>query len=169
MSTLKPLYGSNTALAVTALQSLANSATAGWKSALIDNTANLADDYEIFVKLTTANTAPASPATASVYICPASYDGSAWNYSDAGTTTLPSSGDAAYTVAFSSITSANDLVLLGTLSYATQNMTMQKTMLLSSVFATMPQGFSIIIINNTGAALSTSCVVNVLPIQITVA
>ena len=57
MASVNIAYGTYTALAVTALQSLASSATAGWKSLLVDNQTSVkALDYEVFVKLTTANT-----------------------------------------------------------------------------------------------------------------
>jgi hypothetical protein len=39
-------------------------------------------------------------------------------------------------------------------------MVMQKVMFLGDLFKSMPDGFSIIILNNSGAALSTGCVVN---------
>jgi hypothetical protein len=47
-------------------------------------------------------------------------------------------------------------------------MTMQGNFLLSNAFGlNMPEGFSLIIINFTGAALSTSCVVSYEAINIT--
>lgn len=153
-------YGSYTAVTVTNLQSLTSSATAGWQSGRIDNqTSAKALDYEIFVKLTTANTAPAAPSEAYVYISTAmtTDGGSTWLHADGGTATLPSGSEGTYTIA-----SPNNLKLLGVLAYKTQNMTMQGSWNLSTVMGlgqSMPDGFSIIIINNTGAALSTSCVV----------
>lgn len=165
MATVSIAYGTYSALAVTALQSLASSQTVGWKSALVDNTSALALDYEIFVKLTTANTAPANDKAVYVYIVPAIKDGSAaFQYADGGTTTLPTSADATYTIA-----NPNDLDRLAVLSYTTQNMTMQKTMLLSSIYGpSMPEGFLVVIVNFSGAALSTLCVVGVKPITNTV-
>ena len=115
-------------------------------------------DYEIFVKLTTANTAPANDKAMYVYICPAitTDGGTTWLYSDGGTTTLPTGSEGTYTTA-----SPNDLKLLGVLSYTTQNMTCQGSFNLSSaVGQSMPDGFSIIINNFSGAALSTACVVS---------
>lgn len=165
-TTNKVSYGSYTAMTVTNLQSLASSATAGWQSARVDNqTSVLALDYEIFVKLTTANTAPANDKAAYVYVSPAitTDGGTTWLQSDGGTTTLPSGSEGTYTIA-----SPNDLKLLGVLSYTTQQMVMQGSFLLSNaVGQNMPDGFSIIIINFTGAALSTSCVVAYRAINIT--
>lgn len=168
MSSITQSYGTYTALAVTALQSLASSATVGWQSVRIDNqTAVDALDYEVVVKLTTANTVPANDKTAYVYVSPAmtTDGGTTWLHSDGGTATLPSSSDSAYTIA-----TPNDLILLGTLAYSTQNMTMQKVFPLSRAFgASMPDGFNIIIVNFTGAALSTACVVSYRAITNTVA
>jgi hypothetical protein len=157
MATQNIAYGSYTAVTVTALQSLASSATAGWQSGRISNVSTKAIDYNIFVKLTTANTAPANDKAAYVYISPAiSTDGgTTWLQSDGGTTTLPSGTEGTYTIA-----SPNNLKLLGVLSYTTQQMVMQGSFSLSgAVGLSMPEGFSIIIVNYTGAALSTSCVV----------
>lgn len=156
---------SYTTLTVTNLQSLASSATAGWQSTRVSNVANLALDYYVFVKLTTANTAPANDKAAYVYISPAiSTDaGTTWLQSDQGTTTLPTGAEGTTTIA-----SPNNLKLLGVLSYTTAQMIMQGGFLLSNAFGqNMPEGFSIIIINFTGAALSTSCVVSYEAINIT--
>lgn len=157
--TRKISYGSYTAMTVTNLQSLASSATAGWQSALVDNqTAVKAVDYEIFVKLTTANTAPANDKAAYIFACPAitTDGGSTWLYSDGGTATLPSGSEGTYTIA-----TPNDLKPLGVLSYTTQQMVMQGSFLLSNAVGQhMPDGFSIIIVQFTGAALSTGCVVS---------
>lgn len=157
MATQNISYGSYTAITVTNLQSLASSATAGWQSGRISNVSTKALDYNIFVKLTTANTAPANDKAAYIYVSPAiSTDGgTTWLQSDGGTTTLPSGSEGTYTIA-----SPNNLKLLGVLSYTTQQMVMQGSFNLSgAVGQSMPEGFSIIIINYTGAALSTSCVV----------
>lgn len=166
MAVLTQTYSSASTPAVTALQSLASSATVGWKSALIDNTSTQALDYEIYVSLTTANTAPANDKAAYVYICPAYKDsGTTFRYSDGGTATLPTSGDASYTIA-----SPNDLRLLGVLSYTTQQQVMQGVFNLSNAVGnSMPDGFLIIIVNFTGAALSTGCVIEYKSITNTIA
>lgn len=166
--TSKTAYGSYTAMTVTNLQSLASSATGGWQSARVDNQTSVnALDYEIFVKLTTANTAPGSDKAAYVYISPAitTDGGTTWLHADQGTTTLPTGTEGTTTIA-----SPNNLKLLGVLSYTTQQMVMQGSFNLSNaVGRSMPDGFSIIIINFSGAALSTSCVVAYRAITNTVA
>lgn len=168
MAEIKQSYGSYTAMAVTNLQSLASSATAGWQSGKVDiQTSVKALDYEIFVKLTTANTAPANDKAMYVYICPfiTTDGGTTWLASDQGTGTLPTESEGTTTIA-----SPNDLKLLGVLNYTTQQMVCQGSFNLSNaVGASMPDGFSIIIVNYSGAALSTACVVSYRAITQTVA
>lgn len=162
-STQKPSIGATVVMTVTNLQSLASSATAGWQSLRVSNLATLANDYEIFVKLTTANTAPGSDKAAYVFICPfyTTDAGSTWFASSQGTATLPTGTEGTTTIA-----SPHNLRLLGVLNYSTAQMVLQDTFLLSNCFGNrMPDGFSIIIINFTGAALSTGCVVDYSPIN----
>lgn len=159
MATRNIAYGSYVAMTVTNLQSLASSATAGWQSARIDNQSSVkALDFEVVVKLTTANTAPANDKCAYIYISPAitTDGGSTFLQTDQGTTTLPTGSEGTTTI----VAGGGNLRPMGILAYSTQNMTMQGVFNLSSAVGnTMPDGFSIIIINYTGAALSTSCVV----------
>lgn len=158
MAAINIAYNQYIGLTTTNLQSLANSATVGWQSARIDNQTLInALDYEITIKLTTANTAPANDKAIYIYASPAGTidGGTTWLHCDGGTATLPSGTESAYT-----ITSPNDLVLLGVLNYTTQNMTCQKTFLLSNAFGFfMPDGFSLVIVNFSGAALGTGCTV----------
>jgi hypothetical protein len=147
-------YGTDTSMTVTALNSLANSATAGWQSIRVSNVSTRAKDYIIGIKLTMANTAPGNDKAAYVYICPfwTSDAGTTWYAASQGTTTLPTGAEGTTTIA-----SPNNLRLLGVLNYTTQNMVLQDTFRLSDVFGTtMPQGFSIIVINFTGAAIAAS-------------
>lgn len=159
MATKNIAYGTYTAMTVTSLQSLANSATAGWQSDRIDNQTSVkAIDYEFFIKLTTANTAPANDKAAYVYVSPAitTDGGTTWLHTDQGTTTMPTGTQGTTTI----VAGGGNMKLLGVLAYTTQNQTMQGSFNLSNaVGISIPDGFSIIIINYTGAALSTSCVV----------
>lgn len=162
-STQKPSIGATVVMTVTNLQSLASSATAGWQSLRVSNLATLATDYEIFVKLTTANTAPGSDKAAYIWICPfyTTDAGTTWLASSQGTATLPTGTEGTTTIA-----SPHNLRLLGVLNYTTQQMVLQDTFLLSNCFGNrLPDGFSIIITNFTGAALSTACVVDYSPIN----
>lgn len=165
MSTIEIKYGTPSVMTVTSLQSLASSSTAGWQSDKVSNLTEKALDYEVFVKLTTANTPPANDKCMYVYACPwYTQDGSTWNPASQGTTTLPSGSQGTSTIAL-----PNNLRLLGILSYTTQNATVQDTFLLSNAFGqNIPDGFSIVIINYSGAALSTGCIVANTPIKNTI-
>lgn len=158
MSTVKQEYGTYTAMTVTSLQSIASSISAGWQSDRVDLQTSVKPlDVEIFVKLTTANTAPANDKAMYVYICPmiTTDGGTTWLVSDQGTTTLPTGTQGTTTIA-----TPNNLKLAGVLSYTTTQMVCQGSFNLSNaVGLSMPDGFSIIILNFSGAALSTSCVV----------
>ena len=163
MAILKPSYGATVVMTVTNLQSLASSATVGWQSDKVSNLSALANDFEIFVKLTTANTAPANDKAMYVYVCPfyTTDAGTTWFAASQGTTTLPTGTEGASTIA-----SPNNLRLLGVLNYTTQNMTVQDTFMLSNAFGShLPDGWSVVIINFSGAALSTGCVVDYSPIN----
>jgi hypothetical protein len=166
MATQNISYGSTTVMTVTSLQSLASSATVGWQSDRVSNLTTKAIDYEIFVKLTTANTAPANDKAMYVWICPfyTTDAGTTWYASSQGTTTLPTGTQGASTIA-----QPNNLRLLGVLNYTTQQMVVQDTFLLSNCFgSSIPDGFSIIITNFSGAALSTGCIVDYSPITFTI-
>ena len=170
MAEQKIAYGTYTALTVTNLNSLANSATVGWQSARISNLATLALDYEILIRLDMANTAPANDRAVYVFISPAvtSDGGTTWYQADGGTTTLPSGTEGAYTIA--GTTTTNNLDLLRALSYTTADQVIQATVRLSDLYDTMPDGFQIIIVNFTGAAVAASGnIVAYRPITYTVA
>jgi hypothetical protein len=157
-------YGTYTSLTATHLNTLANSATNGWQSAVISNLTTLALDYEIFVSLPMANTAPAAPAAVYVYAAPAIWTGSAWLFADQGTTTLPTGVEGTTTIA-----AVNNLQLVGVFAYGTQDMVIQGFALLSNAIGqTMPDGYSLIGINQSGATTGTGCVVAVKPIYNTV-
>lgn len=141
-------------MTVTNLNSVANSATVGWQSIRVSNVSAKASDYKISVKLTMANTAPANDKAVYVYVCPhyTTDGGSTWLAASQGTTTLPTGSEGATTIA-----SPNNLRLLGVLSYTTQNMVLQDNFLISNAFGNvMPDGFQIIIIDYSGAAISAS-------------
>jgi len=156
-------YGSRTALVVTNLQSLASSATAGWQSAVIDNRTTAAIDYLFEFKFPMANTAPANDKAIYIFAVPAAHDGSGWIFADGGTTTMPSGSQGTYTIA--GITTTNNMTLLAVLAYTTQNQVVQGWASLSNALGqSMPQGFALVAIDFTGAALSTGCVIAYVPI-----
>jgi hypothetical protein len=159
LTTLNQQYGSYTALTVTNLQSLAISTSgpfSGWQSERVSNLGLLADDFEIFLRLSTANTAPANDKAVYVYAIPWIYDGTTWypgaNFS---TTTRPTGNEGTC-----SITDPNSMRGPIQLPYPTQNQPLDGCFLLSQLFGNaMPDGFSLAIRNNCGAALGTGCVV----------
>ncbi len=156
MATVNVAYGTYTALTITNLNSLASSATAGWQSARISNISTLALDYEIVIKLDMANTAPANDKAVYVYISPAvtTDGGTTWLQADGGTTTLPGGSEGTYTIG--GVTTTNNLDLLRALAYTAQDQVIQGVMRLSDLYDTMPDGFQIIIVNYTGAAVAAS-------------
>lgn len=162
-ATQKPSYGTTVVMTVTNLQSLASSATAGWQSVRVNNVSGLATDVEILVKLTSANTAPANDKAMYVFVVPwyTTDGGTTWFAASGGTATLPGGTEATYTIA-----SPHNLRLLGVLNYTTQQMVCQDVFLLSNAFGNrMPDGWSLVIINFSGAALSTGCVVDYTPLN----
>jgi hypothetical protein len=138
--------------AVTALISLANSATAGWKGAYIDNSANLyLDDLTYFI-FPLVNTAPANDKA--IYL---------FGYQGLDTTNFTTSGAAANDGTEAALTypnvttSAVVMPRIGTIPYTTQNVAF-----VSPVFsytgalglAVMPIYFGYGIINYSGMTLS---------------
>jgi hypothetical protein len=108
-------------LTITALNSLANSATAGWGSEAIDNTANLYLDYLTAIDLAAVNTAPASDKVFYVFTATA-----------LNTTDLPSTGandtflTTQATLTFPNVsTGPCVLPLLQAVPYVTQNVAIQ--------------------------------------------
>jgi hypothetical protein len=159
VSTNKVAYDTYTALTVTNLESLANDATdafGGWQSARVDNRTTLALDYEIFVHLPTAATAPANDQAGYVYLIPWTHDGSAWRAGgNFGTTTLPTGSEGT-----ASISDPNSMRLAATLPYKVTSQILQGAFSVASMLGWIPDGWSVAIRNCTGAALSTGCVVS---------
>jgi hypothetical protein len=166
LTTNKVSYGTLVSLVVTALQSLASSITAGWQSARVSNLVTQALDYKIAIKLPMANTAPANDKCVYVYISEAytTDGGTTWIHDDVGTATPPTGAEGTITV-LSNAVGQMSAKLLGILPYNTQNMTLQKVFMLSNAVGQfLPDGFSIIIVDFSGAALGTGCVVDITPI-----
>lgn len=168
MTTDNIAYGTYTAMTVTNLQSLANDATdvfAGWQSDRVDNqTTTKADDYEIRIHLTTANTSPANDSAAYVYLVPWMYDGSAWAAGgNFGTTTLPTGSEAT-----ANMSDPNSMKGPIAIPYKIAQQILQGWFTVGQLCGgVVPDGWSLAIRNCTGAALSTSCVVAYRPITYT--
>lgn len=170
MTTEQIAYGTYVALTVTNLQSLANDATdpfAGWQSARVSNLSLLADDFEIFVHLPTANTAPGSDQAAYVYLVPwiTTDGGTTWVAGgNLGTTTLPTG-----TEGTASISDPNSMRGPIVLPYKVAQQILQGSFTVGQLFGGLvPDGFSVVIRNSTGAALVTGCVVAHRPITYTI-
>lgn len=160
MATTALNLGTYTAMTVTNLQSLANDATdpfGGWQSARVANHSTLALDYEVFIDLSTAATAGANDKAAYAYIVPwiTTDGGTTWvaggNF---GTTTLPTGSEGT-----ASITEPNSMKFAQGMPYKDTSQRMQGSFSVASVCGFMPDGFSVVIRNCSGAALGTGCVV----------
>jgi len=163
-------YGTWTALTVTNLQSLAIDTTdpyAGWQSDRVDNQTTVkAVDVEVKILLSTAATAPANDSLVHVYAVPWMYDGSAWTPgANFGTTTRPTG-----TEGTASISDPNSMPHAISLPYKITSQPLDGFFSLAQLFGgVVPDGWSLAIRNNCGAALGTGCVVSYRPITYTTA
>lgn len=146
-------FGTDVQMTVTNLNSLASSQTAGWQSDRVDNTSLRAIDFQVNLKIDLANTAPANDKALYAYVIPWFYDGTTWTVgSDGGNATAPSGSEGTYTLA--TVNNAPSPVVL---NYNTADQVVYKQFNLSDIFGmSMPQGWSLVIINFTGAAIASS-------------
>lgn len=149
MTTVSMGYGTPVAMTVTNLNNLANSATAGWQSARVDNkSSEMAMAYQIDVEIALANTAAANDKCVYVFMVPWFYDGSTWHAgADGGTTTYPAGTEGTYTIA-----AGNSLVPLMVIPYVATQQVVHKACQINQP----PDGFSLVIINYSGAAIAGS-------------
>ncbi len=162
-TTDKPLYGTWVSMTTTSLSSMSNSQTVGWQSDRVDNqTTTLANDYEIVVDIPAFGaTAPANDKTVYVWVCPWIYDGSAWHPGgDLGTTTAVTGSQGAGTIAL-----PPNLYGAVTMNYTTQAMPLKKAFKLSQLGLDAFDGWSLVIIDFTGAAMPANCVVAYRPLN----
>lgn len=151
MFTSRQSLGSHVAFTVTNLTTLASSATAGWKSAFVDNTTILAEDYELNMMFTMPATSPANDKAVYIYLYAGYYDGSTWYYADGGTATAIDGNEGTYTIA-----SPNNLVLFEVLNYTTASMVIKMggRYIARAFGGKMPDGWGIVVVNYTGATFS---------------
>jgi len=144
MATVKEALAAAVSMTVTALNSLASSATAGWQSAVVDNSSDLALDALVQVVLDMANTAPANDKAVYVY----AYSGIGTNY------TNPCTGSEGTIT----ITNPNNLRPLGVLTYQTADEVIKSpVMSVAAAFGgVLPPKWGLVIINYTGAAVAAS-------------
>ena len=167
MTTTNIAYGTYTAMTVTNLQSLAIDTSdpyVGWQSAKVDNqTTTKAIDFEVQILLSTAATSPANDSAVYVYVVPWMYDGAAWTpMGNFGTTTRPTG-----TEGTASMSDPNSMKFAAGISYKVTSQPLDASFSIMSVCGFMPEGWSLAIRNNCGAALGTGCVVAYRPITYT--
>ena len=151
-TTLKPSYIASSALTSTALQSLASDTNllAGWSSAVIDNTSNLADDDQMSVVLEMGTT-PTVSTVVEIW---------AWSILD-DTPTYPDTItglQAAKTLTSTNVKTAGAFKLLGVITVdATTNRLYYFSASVAQAFGgNMPRKYGFFIVQNTGAAFNSS-------------
>jgi hypothetical protein len=152
MADIKEKFGTATAFTKTNAN-LASSATAGWKSNSIDNSANLYDDALVHVELAAVNTAPANSKAIFLYAY-ALVDGSGSAYTSSGDGT-PDGNEG--TITFPDVTAnAIPLPLLGVIPYPVQNKAINAgPFSVAKCFGgVLPPKWGICMINHSGMTLS---------------
>lgn len=154
MATRSIAYQAEQVFTTTNLQSLATSATAGWGSAVVDNTANLYLDALVQVVLAAVNTAPANSKALFVYA-----------YSGSNATDLTTTGSSGGTVGTQGALTFPDVTtlpvampLIGVVPYAVQN-----KLIVSPEFSVarafggvLPPYWGVALVNHTGMILAAS-------------
>lgn len=140
-------------MAVTALHSLASSATAGWSSPSVDNSSNLYLDAEVMIHLGAVNTAPGSDKAIYVFAY-GSTDGTI--FTSTGTSGGTVGTDGALT--FPSISTLPIVMpLLGVIPYPVQNKAIDAgPFYLSNAFRRLPLYWGVAVLNFSGMALAAS-------------
>lgn len=155
MSNVKEAFDTLASLTITNLNSLASSATAGWKSDAIDNTAGLFIDFLVQMKLAAVNTAPANNQAFYLFASGLLDDAGA-DYATTGASGGAPDGTEG-TLTFPSITAASiSLPLLGAIPYTTQNVA-----IVSPVFSVaalfggnIPPKFVLALLNYSGMTIA---------------
>jgi hypothetical protein len=139
---IKQAFGAEQTLTVTSLHSLASSATAGWQSAVIDNTTNLYLETEISIVLDFANTAPANSRGVYVYM-----------YRGVGTTyTNPATGTEGALTLLDVTANAQALQQVAFIPYTTADETVEYVFRVKD----LPPKWGLALMNHSGAALAAS-------------
>jgi hypothetical protein len=153
MATTNIAYGNDVQLTVTALNSNGGtSSTTAWESAIVDNRTTLAMDYQVHVQFTMASTATANDKAIYVYAIPWFNDGSAWfPGGDLGTTTALTGSQADCTLG-----ATHNLRLIKVINYVATGQLVQGHFNLSNALGDMPDGWSVVVHNYSGAAFAAS-------------
>lgn len=149
MADIKQALGSVTTLTVTNLHSLASSATAGWQSAVVDNTTNLYLDALVQIVLDFANTGASVSKGAYVY---------AYGGIESGVYSNPASGSEGAITLTDVTTTPQNLRMLGFIPYTTQDEVAESSpMSVAAAFGgVLPPFWGVVIMNHSGAALAAS-------------
>lgn len=166
MADIKEAFGSLINPTVTNLSGLGNSATAGWKSAAIDNSTNLYLDYLVQLTLTAVNTAPANNQAIYLFVS-GLVDSTGTAYAGTGAAAIDGNEGA---VTFPTILGPQNLLLLGIVPYITQNVAINsEPFSVADAFGGfVPQKFCLAAVNYSGMTLGTA-VLNVKGLYRTVA
>jgi hypothetical protein len=168
----QPSYGTEVIMTVTNLQSLAIDTVdpfAGWQSDRVANIGGtpagpLADDFEVHILLSTAATAPANDKAIYVYVIPWRYSGSAWTPSANFSTTTRPTGSEGTCV----LSEPNSMKPAPVIPYVITSQPLDLWFEIGQCCGgMMPDGWSLAIRNNCGAALGTGCVVAYRPMTFT--
>lgn len=148
MADVKLALSAVQSMTVTNLNSLASSATAGWQSAVVDNTTNLYEDALLQVIIDFANTAPANSKACYIF----GYAGLETTY------TNPASGTQGSITLLDVTTNAQAMPLIGVLPYTTADEVAEsRVMSVAAAFGgVLPPKWGVVIINHTGAAIAAS-------------
>jgi hypothetical protein len=149
MADVKAAYGSVQTMTVTNLHSLAPSTTAGWQSAVVDNTSDKFLDALVMIVADFANTAPSVSKMLLVY---------AYAGIESGVYTNPVTGSEGTITLANVDTTAQNLRLIGTIPYTTQDEIAEAApMSVAAAFGgVLPPYWGIVIMNRSGAALHSS-------------
>ena len=148
MASVKLAFGSVTSMTVTNLHSLASSTTAGWQSAVVDNSSDLYLDAHVQIILDFANTAPAN--SKGVYVF--AYSALETSY------TNPASGSEGSITLLDVTANAQALRQIGFIPYTTQDEIVESAnMSVAAGFGgILPIKWGIVLMNHSGAALHSS-------------
>lgn len=159
MASIKEAFATVDTFTVTNLHSLATSATAGWRSAAVDNTSALMLDYAIQFKIAAVNTAPAN--SKGLYVFAYSLlDDSGSDYATTGATSGGAPDGNEGTLTFPDVTAnMQNLRQLAFIPYVGQN-----TIIISpwipilGAFGgnSLPPKFGVAVINHSGMTLASS-------------
>jgi hypothetical protein len=149
VATFKELLSALQTFTVDNLHSLASSVTAGWQSAVVDNTSDLYLDALVMVVLDFANTAPANDKAVYLY---------AYGGLESGVYTNPASGSEGAITLASIAANPQNLKPLGAIPYSTQDEIAEggPFSVAAAFGGVLPPYWGVVLMNYSGAALHSS-------------